>query len=190
MRRRFTPTRKRPRFHQPSLRREVVTAARVLLERDGGAGLSLRAVARATGVFPTAVSHHFGDREGLLAALAEEGFAELNAALTAATSVRAMLDAYLALACAHPRLFALMFSPWSAFQRAHPQLAASGGKAFDLLRDAVARGAPAGTDATLIAQTLWCTVHGLATLRIEERAGKGRSRLDPDAILGAALGER
>jgi len=194
--RKFTPTRSRSHFHHPSLAAEVLDVARAALERDGASGLSLRAVAKSAGVYPTAISHHYGDREGLLAAVATRGFVELNRALeearapNAARSVRGMLKAYLSFAAAHPRLFVVMFSPWSAVERRHPQLDAAGGQAFSLLRDQVASwvfAEQAQVAVDIAADTLWCTVHGLATLLIEEHAGKRKRRFDADAILELAL---
>ncbi|AKV02063.1 Transcriptional regulator, TetR family [Labilithrix luteola] len=195
MSRSFTPTRSRAAFHHPQLAEEVLAAARTALEREGARGLSLRAVAKQAGVYPTAVSHRFGDREGLLAALAKEGFEVLNAELENAKTpkpregVRAMLKAYLRFAESRPRLFAVMFSPWSMFERRHPELEAIGQHAFTLLRDQVAAWVEPQRKLApdIVAESLWCTVHGLATLVIEEGAGKRKSRFDVDRILDVAL---
>ena len=198
MARGFTPTGTRRAFHHGALPADVIRAARTALERDGAADLSLRGVAKATGVYPAAVSHHFGDREGLLAALAIDGFEQLIGALEAATGpgttapadgVRKMLEAYLEFARRHPAVFAVMFSPWSMFERRHAALEATGQRALALLRDQVARWAAdaARADVDIITESVWCTVHGLATMLIEERAGRRRKRFDVDAILGVAL---
>ena len=54
-------------------------AAERVLERDGLAGLTLRAVAREAGVSHAAPTHHFGDLTGLLSELAAIGFRLFNA---------------------------------------------------------------------------------------------------------------
>jgi AcrR family transcriptional regulator len=203
VRRTFKPTRERPAFHHPSLPREVLEVARTALEKEGVAGLSLRAVAKEAGVYPTSISHRFGDREGLLAAVVAEGFGELNQALEAvateggdggerdeAAGVRRMLEAYLAFASAHPRLFVVMFAPWTTFERKHRVLQVAGGRAYALLRAQVDRwvaAEKAAADADLVADGLWCTAHGLAVLVIEERAGKRKRRFDTRGILEMAL---
>lgn len=183
-------------FHHGSLPSDVLVHARAQLERDGAAALSLRGVAKATGVFPTAISHHFGDREGLLAALAAEGFADLRAAFVGAlargqaprAALRALLAAYVAFAHAQPATFQLMFSPWSMFARRHAELEQRGHAAFDMLADAVAAWSKRrGTELDALATSIWCTVHGLAILSIEERSGTREGRFDVEAILDLAL---
>jgi AcrR family transcriptional regulator len=59
-------------------RAALLGAAWAELAEHGPAGLSLRAVARRADVSHAAPKHHFGDRAGLLTALAVEGFAELR----------------------------------------------------------------------------------------------------------------
>ncbi|MCA3755028.1 MAG: TetR family transcriptional regulator, partial [Phenylobacterium sp.] len=52
-------------YHHGDLRRALVEAGRRLLEVEGGAGISLRAVAREAGVSPAAPYHHFRDKSEL-----------------------------------------------------------------------------------------------------------------------------
>jgi AcrR family transcriptional regulator len=78
-----TPTRKRsaPRsavagddspYHHGDLHDALLKAAETVLERDGLAGLTLRAVARQAGVSHAAPTHHFGDLTGLVSELAAD----------------------------------------------------------------------------------------------------------------------
>jgi AcrR family transcriptional regulator len=55
-------------YHHGDLRAACLRAARELLEEDGSAALSLRAVARRAGVSPSAPYRHYADRDTLLAA--------------------------------------------------------------------------------------------------------------------------
>ena len=59
----------------------LLKAAERVLERDGLAGLTLRAVAREAGVSHAAPTHHFGDLTGLVSELAAIGFRQFNAAM-------------------------------------------------------------------------------------------------------------
>src|SRR5213079_782408 len=52
-------------YHHGALRDALLLAAERVLERDGLAGLTLRAVAREAGVSHAAPTHHFGDLTGL-----------------------------------------------------------------------------------------------------------------------------
>src|SRR5437016_14215729 len=71
-------------YHHGDLRGASLRAARELLEENGGADLSLRAVARRAGVSPAAPYRHFADRDALVSAIAAEGYRELAEYLAAA----------------------------------------------------------------------------------------------------------
>src|SRR5712672_4058903 len=73
-------------YHHGDLHEALLQAAERVLERDGIAGLTLRAVAREAGVSHAAPTHHFGDLTGLLSELAAIGFRQFNAAMAAAGS--------------------------------------------------------------------------------------------------------
>ena len=62
--------------HHGDLRAGLLRAALELLHEGGVEALTLRAVARRAGVSPGAPYHHFADKDALLAAVAEDGFAE------------------------------------------------------------------------------------------------------------------
>lgn len=104
-------------YHHGALREALLQAAERVLERDGLAGLTLRAVAREAGVSHAAPTHHFGDLTGLVSELAAIGFRHFNAAMAsacdAATSplerALARPKAYVAYAQAHPGMYGLMF---------------------------------------------------------------------------------
>src|SRR5215468_9252586 len=70
-------------YHHGSLPEAMLAAAERILERDGIAGLTLRAAAREAGVSHAAPKNHFGDICGLLSELAALGFARFGAALVA-----------------------------------------------------------------------------------------------------------
>src|ERR1700739_5144341 len=72
------------RYHHGDLRAACLRAAKELLEEDGAAGLSVRAVARRAGVSPGAPYRHYADRDALVSAVAAEGYRELAEQLVAA----------------------------------------------------------------------------------------------------------
>src|SRR4051794_8394078 len=71
-------------YHHGALREALLKAAERVLERDGLAGLTLRAVAREAGVSHAAPTHHFGDLTGLVSELPAIGFRQFNAAMVSA----------------------------------------------------------------------------------------------------------
>src|SRR6266567_6082527 len=98
-------------YHHGALRDALLQAAERVLERDGLAGLTLRAVAREAGVSHAAPTHHFGDLTGLVSELAAIGFRQFNTAMAAAGAAAgstpmekalARAKAYVAYAQAHP----------------------------------------------------------------------------------------
>ncbi|GAA1675491.1 TetR/AcrR family transcriptional regulator [Kribbella yunnanensis] len=151
-----------------SLRDRLVEAGVELLESDGLANLSLRAITRRTGVSHGAPRRHFPTHNALLAAIASTGLADLAARLQlpAEGSVEdrlvAAAERYLEFAAERPGMFDLIFR--------HDLLEGAGGnlreQSLPLLRtfiDLVAQSHP--TDAPARAVALWTNLHGLATLR-------------------------
>ena len=94
----------------------IATEARKLLDAEGVDAVTMRRVASAVGITAMAVYRHYPDRDGLLNALADDGFTELAARLATArlkgdltTRLRKVLDVNLDFALESPRLFELMF---------------------------------------------------------------------------------
>ena len=106
----------------------IAKAAGKLVEREGADAVTMRRVSQAVGITPMALYRHFADRDGLLNALADAGFAELAARL-AATALPAdieqrltrLLDVNLDFALEKPRLFELMFLQRRAGARQFPE---------------------------------------------------------------------
>src|SRR5947199_8149999 len=100
-------------YHHGGLRDALLEAAERVLERDGLAGLTLRAVAREAGVSHAAPTHHFGDLTGLVSELAAIGFRQFNAAMAEACAPDmpypakglARARAYVGYAKAHPGMY-------------------------------------------------------------------------------------
>ena len=149
-------------------RAALLAAARAELAERGHAGISLRAVARRAGMSHAAPKYFFGDRAGLLTAVAAQGFAELARSLRQVPPALAALGhAYITFALANPALFDLMFRP-SELRPADPDLRHAQDDAIGVLDSAVtASRAPGEQPATVPGElTLisWALAHGLAIL--------------------------
>ena len=68
-------------YHHGDLPRVLLDAAVQAILEVGPAAVSLRDLARRTGVSHAAPAHHFGDKAGLLTAVAADGFRRLAATL-------------------------------------------------------------------------------------------------------------
>jgi len=161
-------------YHHGDLRRALVLAARRLLEREGVAALSLRAVAREAGVSPAAPYHHFKDKSELLDAVADEGWFELDNAL-AEVAARAtdeddrlteVLLAYVLFAREQPALYRLMYDV-ARNRKALPMMAHGGDEtAYSRVRASLqVRGERyTDVDVDLAIAAAWCAAHGLAEM--------------------------
>jgi AcrR family transcriptional regulator len=160
----------------------MLAAAERILERDGIAGLTLRAAAREAGVTHAAPKNHFSDVRGLLSELAAVGFARFGAALVADvredTPPKARLAAighgYVTFAQRNPGLFLLMFRGERLdFRR--PSLRTAAEAAFGVLAGVVGaqRREPPNTPLTLSQAAhitaAWSLVHGFAMLMLDGR---------------------
>ena len=158
------------------VRRALLDAAADELTDHGAAGTSLRAIARRAGVSHAAPKHHFGDRAGLLTAVAADGFRRLAATQRAAApgGLHALGVSYVDFGTSHPALFELMFAS-SELRPDDPDLLAAHEESLQPLREAAGggTGAAGGQDTVVMA---WVFAHGLVVL---QRAG----------ALGAAGGE-
>ena len=103
------------RYHHGALRPALLDAALEAIGEVGPTALSMRDVARRAGVSHAASAHHFGDKAGLLTALAAQGYDlladELAAAWAATGRFLEVGVAYVRFAVAHPAHFAVMFRP-------------------------------------------------------------------------------
>jgi AcrR family transcriptional regulator len=160
----------RERYHHGALRRAVLDGALAVIDEQGLAALSLREVARRAGVSHAAPAHHFGDKAGVLTAIAIEGFELLAATTRAATEPSGSLveggTAYIRFATEHRAHYEVMFRPdlyHSDDRHLSSALAAAANVLFDAVRKALGPGASeADTVGGVIAA--WSFAHGFASL--------------------------
>ncbi|WP_329126727.1 TetR/AcrR family transcriptional regulator [Streptomyces sp. NBC_01465] len=98
-------------------RQRVIEAAADLLAREGRDAVTTRAVAVAAGLQPPAIYRLFGDKDGLLEAVAEYGFVTFLAAKKVdpdpkdpIEDLRAGWDLAVEFGLSHPALYTLMYS--------------------------------------------------------------------------------
>lgn len=156
---------------------QIVDAARMLLERDGWAALSMRALAHQLGIKAPSLYKHFDSKDALRVALAgialAESGARLHAVMDGGGGVPELLTAYRQQAHAHPHLY---------------RLATTGPLPRADLPDGLEdwSGAPfflaTGGDPHL-AQALWSLAHGMTILELDQRYPSGSA---PDESWHAA----
>lgn len=155
-------------YHHGDLRRALLDEAVAVITEGGPADWSLRQLARRVGVSHAAPAHHFGDKTGLLTALAAEGFEMLAERLSQVREeTGSFLEegvAYVRFAIDHPAHFEVMFRP-ELHDADDPRLLAAKQAARDQLYPAAAQAAGGEQSSTWSAGlAAWSLVHGLATL--------------------------
>ena len=191
-------------YHHGNLREALVEAAIAILAEEGIGGLGLRSAARAARVSAAAPYHHFGSKEGLLAAVAAEGFRRLaasqddalgrsSAGLAPRQRVNRLARSYVRFARANPELYQLMFSRTIEDREAHPELLVAAAASYQCIEDAITELLEAqGEDAVSIKLALnggWALVHGLSTLLNEGKIAPGELGNPEEEELVASIAE-
>ncbi|WP_269821850.1 TetR/AcrR family transcriptional regulator [Nocardia asteroides] len=163
----------RPRaYHHGDLRAELLERAEATLRTSGVDSLTLRQLARETGVSHAAPNRHFRDKQALLDALALVGFERLaalyaDAAIDGTFSERVFATAriHLRFAVDNPALLTLMFSRKNSAD-VGTELAAAMQQTFASAITLMAEGQSSGEvvpgDPVRLSMLLAAAVHGLA----------------------------
>jgi AcrR family transcriptional regulator len=161
--------------------RRIAVVARRLLDREGAEAVTMRRVAKATGITAMAIYRHYPNRAALLNAVADQGFEELARSLkgrrfTGKLQSRfgKMADLYLDHALENPRLFELMFLDPREGARQYPRdFRARRSPTATLMSDLIAEGMAAGElkpdDHWEITFELGALSHGLISLYLGGR---------------------
>ena len=169
-------------YHHGDLRNSLREAARAILEEEGLAALSLRAVARRAGVSHAAPYRHYPNHEALLVELAVEGFDELRREIELAASTPGLADeriseigaAYMRFVARRPALARLMFGPQLPNRDSFPDLGTAA--------DSVGTEIGAALNDTALGLAVWAAVHGLAMLILENVIDLGQRRSGLDVL--------
>jgi AcrR family transcriptional regulator len=159
-------------YHHGDLPRALLDAAIQAILEVGPAAVSLRDLARRAGVSHAAPAHHFGDKAGLLTAVAADGFRRLAVTLREAhEATGSFLEvgvAYVRFAVTHRAHFELMFRP-ELYRTEDPELVRARDAARAMLYPPAAEvtDGPDGGDVRA-GVAAWSLVHGLATLWLNQ----------------------
>ncbi len=195
------PSEKSGSYHHGDLRRALINAARVSLKEKGIDKLSLREVARNTGVSHAAAYHHFRDKTSLVAAVAVTTFSELESvmqrafdeqAVDAVARLRSLAHTYVEFALEHPDEFRLMFSPQLRDDTVLTEVEKAGRATYVVLIAALSvvqeEGRLATDNLERAAITVWAQVHGLASLMLDGPLYRNaQSEAGREALIAASV---
>jgi AcrR family transcriptional regulator len=196
------------------VRQAILDAARQLFLREGYDAVSMRRIADAIEYTPTAIYVYFKDKESLIRELCRVDFGNLAGAVAKLATITDPIErirqlgvAYISFAVQKPNHYRLMFM--TTFSGVGPTAEDIERKndpdqdAYAFLLQAVREGLAGGrfrpelNSAELIAQVLWATVHGVASLHIVKAKDpwlewaplEERTNLAVDAILRGLVRE-
>ena len=177
-------------YHHGNLRTTLLAEAERTLRDHGLEALSLRDLARQAGVSHAAPRRHFADRQALLDALAEAGFARLDDEMRQAIDgagqdyearLRAVAAGYVRFAIRDAALLELMFGAKNANVEPPGTLRAAAERVFSAFGDLIDTGQQAGVlppgDPERLRLLLVATLQGIAALVTSGRVQPGQ--VDP-----------
>ena len=156
-------------YHHGNLKEELIACACKLCDRDGYTKLSIRSLAKESGVSQTAPYRHFETKECVYAAVATVGFKKLNELVffdspkkITKTKLVANASKYIEFGLKNANTYDLMFGTAVGNFADYPDLLKSANETYDNMKDSFA--SLADDSEQIIAFkciTLWSMLHGL-----------------------------
>ena len=180
-------------YHHGDLRQATIDEAVRVIAEEGPGALSLRDLARRLGVSHAAPTHHFGDKAGLLTAVAAEGYrllaAELRRAYERTGDFLEVGVAYVRFATRNRPYFDVMFRP-ELYHDDDPELTQARKESASMLYGPVSERPGAAGDGRQVVEAgvaAWSLVHGLATLYLNGNIPANLGK-DPERIARSVAG--
>jgi len=189
-------------------RDKILDAARELFVTEGFEGVSMRKVAEKIEYSPTAIYVHFADKQELFRELCHQDYARLAEVFQSSVMSTDPIERlkqigaiYIEFGTRYPNHYRFMFMtphpPHEPDEEDREMMGNPEMDAYAFLKWAVQQAIDAGcfreelTDAELISQTLWASVHGVISLHIakgcdpwvEWRPLQDRAEMMPDVTL-------
>ena len=161
-------------------RAQIISAARRIAELEGWPNVTVRRLSDEISYSQPVLYGHFESREGILAAVAIEGFQEIGLALEKARKrakpgkiVEAVATAYLEFAASSPALYEAMFSLSLSIPFADANTPPELRFAFAQLMELFQR---QGSKPEVLTELFWAGLHGIADLTRTKRFPPGRQK--------------
>ena len=158
----------------------IISAARRIAELEGWSNVTVRRLSDEISYSQPVLYAHFGSREGILAAVAIEGFREIGLALEKArkrvkrgNTVESVAAAYLEFAASSPALYEVMFSlnlsvPFDD-AATPPELRFAFAQLLELFPGPRSR-------SDVLSELFWASLHGIAELTRTRRFPRSRQK--------------
>jgi AcrR family transcriptional regulator len=161
-------------------RAQIIKSARQIAELEGWSNVTVRRLSDEISYSQPVLYSHFGSREGILAAVAIEGFGEMGLALEKARkrvrggkTVESVAAAYLDFAASSPALYEVMFSlslsvPFGDADTP-PELQFAFSQLLELFQGQ-------GAKSEILSELFWASLHGIAELTRTKRFPRNRQK--------------
>ena len=162
-------------------RAQIISAARRIAELEGWSNVTVRRLSDEISYSQPVLYAHFGSRDGILAAVAIEGFQEMGLAMEKArkraarrgSAVESVAAAYLAFAASSPAMYEVMFSlslsvPFGE-AATPPELRFAFSQLLELFQGH-------GLQSEVITELFWASLHGIAELTRTRRFPPSRQK--------------
>ncbi len=161
-------------------RAQIISAARRIAELKGWSNVTVRRLSDEISYSQPVLYAHFGSREGILAAVAIEGFREIGLALEKArkrvkrgSAVESVAAAYLEFAASSPALYEVMFSLGLSVPfgdpATPPELRFGFSQLLELFREQSSK-------PEVLAEVFWAGLHGIAELTRTKRLPRSHQK--------------
>jgi AcrR family transcriptional regulator len=168
-------------------RARIISSARRIAELEGWSNVTVRRLADEISYSQPVLYAHFGSREGILTAVATEGFQELGLAMEKArkragrvSDVESVADAYLRFAASSPALYEAMFSLSLGVPFGHAETPAELRFAFSQLTELFQKH---GSESEVLSELFWASLHGIAELSRTKRFPPSRQKERVSALV-------
>ena len=168
-----------------SFRETYCDAAYALYQREGYDAVTMRGIAKVMGCSPMLAYRYFANKEDVFAALRATLFHRLAQALedvvaegSALTYLHELGLAYARFAHEEPDAYRLLYMTHSHQSKAFPDTEDAQKRTGKVLIQATRRAVEAGDiegDPSLLAHTLWASIHGLVSLDLAGQLTQGAS---------------
>ena len=155
--------------HHGNLKQELIDCACKLCERDGYTKLSIRTLAKESGVSQTAPYRHFETKEALYASVATDGFKKLHRAcyidINKKVTKKHLVEKgckYIEFGLNNANTYDLMFGTAVGDFSNYPELLESANSTYENMKSAFSKLANEDDEAIAFkCITLWSMIHGL-----------------------------
>ncbi len=161
-------------------RAQIISTARRIAEQEGWPSVTVRRLSDEISYSQPVLYAHFGSRDGILSAVATEGFQALGLALEKArkrvkrgTAIESVATSYLTFAASSPALYEAMFSLSLSVPFGEAATPPELRFAFSQFM-ALFRGSP--SEAEVQSEVFWASLHGIAELTRTKRLPPSRQK--------------